>query len=127
MLINEVFGWGWILLGLFVGAVIGVLFQEENWLGGYGSHPRRLIRLGHISFIGLGILNIMFAYSLVRINLSTGLIILSSSSFVLGAITMPICCGLTAWQRRFQCFFAIPVISLHIGAILTFIGLMKAL
>ena len=67
MPINEVFGWLWIMLGFLSGMVIGLLFHDEQWLGGYASCPRRLIRLGHISFVGLGILNILFQE--VRIDL----------------------------------------------------------
>lgn len=38
---------------------LGLKFQRDGWLGGYASFAGRLIRLGHISFIGLGFLNIL--------------------------------------------------------------------
>jgi len=125
MLINEVFGWFWITFGFLSGTLLGMRFQNEDWMGGYSSHPRRLIRLGHISFLGLGILNILFSHSLSRINLNPHLIHLASWSFIIGGISMPICCGLMAWQKIWQFLFTIPVISLITGAILTFIGLLS--
>ncbi len=35
-----------------------------EWLGDYSSLPRRLMRLGHIAFFGLGILNILMAWQI---------------------------------------------------------------
>ena len=66
---NETFGWLWVALGLLSGTILGLRFQREDWLGGYASHRRRLVRLGHISLFGLGFLNILFAHTLGRIRL----------------------------------------------------------
>ena len=51
--LNLVLGWLWIALGFASGAVLGLWFHKEQWLGGYASWMRRLYRLGHISFFGL--------------------------------------------------------------------------
>ena len=40
--------------------VLGMFFHGENWLGGYASFKRRMYRLGHISFFGLGAVNMLF-------------------------------------------------------------------
>ena len=40
--------WIGIIAGMLSGAALGLFFHEESWLGGYGSWPRRLLRLGHI-------------------------------------------------------------------------------
>jgi hypothetical protein len=37
-----------------------------SWIGEYADTSRRLIRLGHIAFIGLGILDILLANELTR-------------------------------------------------------------
>jgi hypothetical protein len=125
MLINEAFGWFWIIFGFLSGMVIGMLFHDEQWLGGYASHSRRLIRLGHISLVGLGMLNILFAHTVGRISLSLPLISIASWAFIFGGISMPICCGLMAWDKRWHLLFALPVTSLLIGAVLTFWGLIR--
>ena len=57
-------GWLAMLLGVASGAVIGLFFHREEWAGGYGSYRRRMLRLGHISFFGIGILNFLFAMTL---------------------------------------------------------------
>ncbi len=122
-MVNETFGWLWIVLGFASGALLGMKFQGEKWLGGYDSHQRRLVRLGHISFFGLGLLNVLFAHSLDRIHLSPALLMLASRSLILGALTMPVCCGLMAWKRGLQPIFVVPVLSSLIGGVLTFLGL----
>lgn len=125
MVVNEAFGWLWIVLGFASGTLLGLKFHRENWLGGYGSHRRRLIRLGHISFLGLGFLNILFAHSLERIHLEPPLLATASWSFIVGALTMPICCGMMAWRRETQPLFAIPVLSLLIGGALALLGMVQ--
>ena len=53
-------GWSGFLGGVLSGAVMGLLFHREDWLGGYGSRERRMVRLGHISFFGIGLINLFF-------------------------------------------------------------------
>ena len=122
---NEAFGWLWIVLGFASGTLLGLKFQSESWLGGYGSHRRRLIRLGHISFLGLGFLNILFAHSLPQLRLSQVWLLLASWGLMLGGVTMPVCCGLMAWRKNLQPIFAIPVVTLLIGVTLVLIGVVQ--
>lgn len=124
MPINEAFGWIWILAGFLSGLVLGLFFQRDDWLGGYGSFRRRLIRLGHISFLGLGILNILFALSVARVHLAPGTLELASRSLLVGGVTMPLCCALMAWRRGFHLLFAIPVASLVVGVALVVRGIL---
>ena len=58
--LNLVFAWVWILAGFLSGMVLGLRFHDDNWLGGYGSFKRRMHRLAHISFFGLGAVNLFF-------------------------------------------------------------------
>ncbi len=118
MPINEAFGWIWILAGFLSGLLLGLFFHRDDWLGGYGSFPRRLVRLGHISFLGLGILNILFALSRPHLGIGPGEATLASRAFIAGGVTMPVCCGLLAWRRDLLPLFAIPVLSLLLGAVL---------
>lgn len=124
MALNEVFGWASILLGALSGAALGLRFQREGFLGGYGSLPRRMVRLGHISFFGLGILNVLFAHTAPRLALDPAWTGLASAGFVLGGATMPACCGLMAWRPSLQPLFAVPVAGVLVGAGLTCLGLL---
>ena len=111
---NVAFAWCWILVGLLTGAAIGLSFHRTEWLGGYGSWPRRLVRLGHISFIGTGLLNVAFGWSVQTFDLASQLSI-APTAFIVGAIAMPIVCFASAWRPQFRHLFFVPVASLVIA------------
>lgn len=108
------------------GALMGLRFYRENWLGGYDSWRRRLIRLGHISFFGLGILNLLYAFTVPHVPLAAWERGLASWAFIIGGITMPLVCGLSAWRQPLRHLFFIPVASLLTAAITLTIGMFKA-
>ncbi len=110
-MVNLFVGWVAILSGLLSGAVIGMFFEKEDWTGGYDSWRRRMLRLGHISLVGTGLLNLAFALS-VRTFARDPDPPLASALFIVGAVTMPAVCGLSAWRRGFRHAFFIPVVSL---------------
>lgn len=116
--INLIFAWIWILAGFLSGMALGLKFQNENWLGGYASFKRRMYRLGHISFFGLGATNLLF-YLSVRDSQLTGFGSAASIAYIIGSAAMPVCCWLIAWKAKTQALFAVPVLSLITAAILT--------
>jgi hypothetical protein len=61
--LNLQLAWLWIFLGFLSGSLLGLGFHRENRLGGYASHKQRLYRLGHISFFGLALMNLMFYFT----------------------------------------------------------------
>lgn len=125
---NLALGWLLILFGFFAGAVPGIFFWKEDWLGGYGSWRRRLMRLSHISFFGLGFINVIFALTIKSLCPSEKSILLNwASLFVaLGAVSMPLVCYLSAWKIRFRQLFPIPVICMILGvAALILSGVMR--
>lgn len=117
---NLLFGWGSILAGFLTGAVSGLSFWREEWLGGYSSWRRRMVRLAHISFFGLGLINIAFALSLPPLGLSAaaGALRWSSPLLIIGNVAMPTVCYLSAWRMSWRHLFAVPVASVMLGVIL---------
>lgn len=114
---NLLAGWISILLGFVAGAVPGLSFWREDWLGGYGSWRRRMIRLAHISFFGLGFINLAFVFTLppwatiahaAALRWSGGLL-------VAGNATMPAVCYLAAWRQPFRQLFVVPVVCEVLG------------
>src|SRR5690349_5894470 len=89
--INLIIAWLWILLGFVSGMMLGLFFHGENWLGGYASFKRRLYRLAHISFFGLGAVNLFFWLTVRTFPAGSLLVAVASWTFVVGAITMPVC------------------------------------
>src|SRR5258706_218722 len=60
-ILNWYAGW-WLLLAAFItGAGLGMFFHRDNFLGGYGSFRRRMLRLGHIALAALGVVDLLVA------------------------------------------------------------------
>jgi hypothetical protein len=117
MLINLHAAWIGFLLGCLAGAVPGLFFHDAQWLGGYASWPRRMIRLGHIAFFGIGLLNLSFALTARHLDLQTGLET-TSVLLLVAAVTMPTVCYLSAWKPAFRHLFFIPAASLTVAVAL---------
>jgi hypothetical protein len=116
---NLVFSWLWILFGFLSGLAMGLFFHRENWLGGYTSFRRRLYRLGHISFFGLGAVNLMF-YLTARFALEPSVVRdYASIAFIIGGLAMPLVCLIVAHRQNWKNLFAIPVLSLVSAGVLT--------
>lgn len=122
---NLILAWLWILLGFISGMALGMFFHGENWLGGYGSFKRRMYRLGHISFFGLGAVNLLFYLTVQNCSLAGQLVSVASWAFIVGAITMPVCCVVMAHFPKAHMIFAVPVVSLIAGGILTLMEVIK--
>jgi hypothetical protein len=120
---NLLLGWIMLLLGVLSGIGMGLFFARDRWLGGYGSYPRRMLRLGHIACFGLGFLNIAFALTLTALSLEAGVLLTSASAgFALAAVTMPLCCFLAAWRKPFRHLFPIPVSGALAGILFILMG-----
>lgn len=126
--VNLYAAWIGIFLGFATGAVIGLFFHREDWLEGYGSWRRRMTRLGHISFFGLGFINLAFALTTAHVDLeATGTLTAARWSgwlFIVGAVTMPLLCFLSAYRKPFRHLFFIPVGSLIVAAGILLIGVL---
>ena len=57
---NIKFGWCWLFVGLLEAMGIGLFAFNPDWLGGYVSLERRLLRLSHIAFMALALTNILY-------------------------------------------------------------------
>jgi hypothetical protein len=130
MEINLVGGWIAILTGLVTGVGLGMFFHDEQWLGGYGSWPRRMLRLGHISLIGTGLLNILFALSIPALQVASPgpdeLLRIGSLAMLAGAVTMPTVCTAAAFWKPARHLFFVPVLCLLAGtAEVVYRGIMR--
>lgn len=115
-------GWVAVLFGATAGAFLGLFFHKDGWAGGYSSFRRRMLRLGHISFFGIGFLNLFFGLTLNVIVLPEPNIRISSLGFLVAVIAMPLCCFLSAWRKPLRQLFPIPVIAVLAGIIPVLLG-----
>ena len=114
-------GWIAMLCGVASGVVMGLNFHREDWLGGYASFRRRLTRLGHISFFGIGFINLMFAFTLRAMPVPTPFGEFAALGLALAAVTMPLTCFLAAWRAPLRQLFPLPVTAV-IGAIVSLLA-----
>ncbi|HTL59856.1 MAG TPA: hypothetical protein VL361_29565 [Candidatus Limnocylindrales bacterium] len=120
--LNLLLAWAWILLGFLSGLGLGLFFHREQWLGGYASLKRRLYRLCHISFFGLGALNLCFVLTVPMLDLSARLLATACWAFIAGAVSMPVCCVIMAHFPSARMLFALPIVSLLLAGVLVVLG-----
>ena len=97
-----------------LGALIGMFFHRDGWLGGYDAWPRRMVRLAHISLVGTGLLNIAFAVSIKAMELELPPR-LAGPLLIAGAIAMPSACLICAYRKNGWLIFVVPVACLVIA------------
>ena len=125
---NLVFGWMWVLVGIVVGGVVGIFFAKEEFMGGYGSWRRRMVRLGHIAFMGMAAVNIGFALTVRMLgSVHTDWVCVASVCFLIGGVGMPVVCLLSAWKKWWRHGFALPVCALGVGVVFTILIFMTRL
>lgn len=120
--LNILVGWIAMLAGAISGAVLGLFFDRDGWAGGYGSFRRRMLRLGHISFFGIGFLNLLFGLTLTAVSLPPTHSRIASAGFLVAVIAMPACCFLTAWKKPLRHLFPIPVLAVLAGIVPVLLG-----
>ena len=111
--LNGVAGWYLLLASFVVGAAVGLGFHRDDYLGGYESLRRRLLRLGHIALAALGLVNV--AYGLTPSGAATPW---TGAALLAGSIAMPAVCFLSAWRVGFRHLFFVPVTFLVLGVAL---------
>ena len=119
--LNWECGWLLVLSAFATGAIMGLSFHREDYLGGYNSFRRRLVRLGHIALAALGLMNVLFALSPWPPP-GTWTSSAASACFIIGGIAMPSICFLTAWRPAFRHAFALPVTALTLAVVFTLFG-----
>ena len=116
---------------MLAGAAQGLFFHRAEWLGGYESWRRRLMRLGHVSFFGLAFVNLAFAVTLRSVGVADAATLPSSLAWsstllIVGAVSMPLVCYLSAWRQAFRHLFFVPVGSLLVGVLLPIVWRLQA-
>ena len=117
MELNVYAAWMGMMFGALTGAVQGLFFHKEDWMGGYGSWPRRMTRLGHIAFFGIAFVNLSFAVTVHILEIDPESVFLASILLVVAQIGMPLLCYLSAFMKPMRNLFFIPVLSV-VGAVI---------
>ncbi|MEA2709849.1 MAG: hypothetical protein QOF78_2450 [Phycisphaerales bacterium] len=119
--LNWTVGWGLVLLAFISGSLLGIGWHRDDFLGGYASFRRRVIRLGHVAFAALGLMNVVFSLSPLSAAGTTAAR-LASAFFIAGGVLMPLICFLTGWRPQCRHLFFLPVVSLVLAVVFTLLG-----
>jgi hypothetical protein len=109
--------WAGILLGFLVGSAMGLRFYDPQWLGGYASWPRRMLRLGHLCLVALPLLNLAALFFLTHFQLANSSVNVFLGLLLVGQVSMPLVCFLSAYRLRFRYLFPVPVVSLIVAVL----------
>ena len=93
--VNLAVGWSSLAVGALTGLILGIWsfggpVPVPEWIGDYDTLSRRLLRLGHIAFFGLGILNIMLARHLGRSRRVSYPKRLALTAMIFGNVFLPV-------------------------------------
>lgn len=119
--LNILAAWLGIGAGVMAGVVMGLWFERDGWLGGYGSWARRLIRLGHVSFFGIALLNLSYAMTVMHLEWADYHPV-PSLALVAAALLMPAVCFAAAFVKPARHLFALPVMAVLIGVVGVLVG-----
>lgn len=112
---NRPVGWASVAVGIAMGMVMGLWsfdgpFAPPAWVGEYGDTSRRLLRLSHIAFIALGVIDVMLDAELARSALSAKLRRLASRLMIAGNVLLPVTLGAAAIWRPLKYAMSPPAL-----------------
>lgn len=126
--LNRVAGWISIAIGAGLGLLLGLWSFDgpvavPGWIGGYAETPRRLIRLGHIAFFGLGMLNVLLSRELPWLQVSAKTKLLTGTCMLTGNLLLPPLLLLSALIPACKYLLPFPALGLFAAFCLTAYGL----
>lgn len=124
---NRQVGWVCAVLGALTGLVMGLWSFDgpvpvPGWLGEYGATARRLARLGHIAFFGLGILNLLLARELSLSALGPQAKRVASLAMNFGNVFLPLTLFSAAAYPPSKYLLPLPAIAVFLAMILAAYG-----
>jgi hypothetical protein len=119
---NRQIGWVSTAVGAVTGLVMGLWSFDgpvavPGFLGEYADTARRLARLGHIAFFGLGILNVLVGWELRRGALTLGAARLASHAMNFGNIGLPLALFAAAAYRPMKYLLPVPAIAVTVALV----------
>lgn len=125
---NIRFGWIWVLVGLLVGAVMGMWSFNgpmPSPVGDYASLPRRMLRLSHIAFIALAFMNILYGYEIDKTKLTPRMKRLGTGLMISGALLMPLFLLSAVFYEPLKYLTVISATLLMVAVAIITIGLVR--
>jgi hypothetical protein len=127
---NRRVGWVSMCVGIGTGLIMGLWsfygpLEVPAWLGAYDQTPRRLARLGHIAFLGLGILNLLLAGTLNHLALGPRGRRAASWAMNFGNIFLPLTLFAAAAYAPLMYVMSVPALAVFAALLLTAYGVCR--
>jgi hypothetical protein len=124
---NRFIGWTSAAVGASTGLIMGLWSFDgpvtvPSWLGDYQETSRRLARLGHIAFFGLGILNLLLARELPGLALSDRGKKVASRAMNFGNIFLPLTLWAAAIYHPLKYSMPLPATAVLVAMVLAAYG-----
>ena len=129
--LNRAIGFTSLLLGVASGMIVGLWsfggpVPVPEAIGDYADLPRRFLRLGHIAFFGLGLINLAIAGHWRRLELGRPAVRRALWFMNLGNLGLPPLLLAAAWQPVLLYLMPAPVICVFAALALCVIGAWRA-
>jgi hypothetical protein len=130
-LLNRRVGWISMAVGVGTGLILGMWSFDgpmavPEWLGEYGSTSRRLVRLGHIAWLGLGILDVLLANELPRLALSPAMKRVASVAMAFGNVFLPLTLFAAGYSRAWKYAMPLPATAVFLALVLVAWGVARS-
>ena len=127
---NRIIGWASLALGAGTGMVMGLWSFDgpvptPPWLGDYGETSRRLARLGHIAFFGLGMVNLLLARELSRLCLGGTARRTAARAMNFGNVLLPLTLFAAAMYHPLKYVMPLPVSAVFLALVLAVWGVCR--
>lgn len=127
---NRIIGWGSLVMGAGTGLVMGLWSFDgpaptPSWLGEYGDTSRRLARLGHIAFFGLGILNLLLARELPLLALGARAKRTAALAMSFGNVFLPLTLFGGAAFRPLKYLMSLPASAVFLALVIGLWGVCR--
>jgi hypothetical protein len=129
--LNRAIGFTSLLTGVASGMILGLWsfggpLPVPTAIGEYGDLPRRLLRLGHIAFFGLGLINLAIAGHWRRLDLDRQAARRALWLMNLGNLGLPPLLLAAAWQPVLLYLMPAPVVCVFAALALCAVGAWRA-
>jgi len=119
----RVVAWISFVLGIGTGLVLGLWsfdgpFTTPGWLGGYEDVSRRMVRLGHIAYFGLGFLTLLLALELNKLQLTKREQLLTTNAMIFGNMVLPLTLFAAGVYHPLKYLMPIPALAVFLAMIL---------
>ncbi len=117
---NRRVGWLSIAAGIGSGLVLGMWsfdgpMDVPAWLGDYSSTGRRLVRLGHIAFVGLGVIDVLLAREMPRLVLSEARRRVAAGAMIFGNVFLPLVLVAAGPWRPVKWLLPVPAVAVFVA------------